>query len=179
MANLYEGVVDTFRISGGTPVLPGKYWFREAVLNFEASRGGKVRPSFTASGGSFYDGWRVGATLRPAWNPNKYLELSLGYTFNAIRFPDRNESLDQHLVLMRVQAALDIHLSLSTFVQYNNTDNTFAINARLRYFFREGQDLWLVYDEGLNTERGVNSGFWLPLSNRRVLRFKYSHTFTM
>jgi len=179
LANLYEGVVDTFRISGGTPVLPGEYWFHEAVLNFEASRGGKIRPSFTASGGSFYDGWRVGATLRPAWNPNKHLELSLGYTFNSIQFPDRNESLNQHLVLLRVQAALDIHLSLSTFVQYNNTDNTFAINARLRYFFREGQDLWLVYDEGLNTERGINPGLRLPLSSRRVLRFKYTHTFTM
>ena len=178
LANIYESVLDTFRISGGTPVLPGEYWFHEAVLGFQASRGGKVRPSFTASGGSFYDGWRVGATFRPAWNPNKHLELSLDYSFNAIRFPDRNESLDQHLVRVRVQAALNVHLSLSTFVQYNNTENIFVINARLRYHFREGQDLWLVYDEGLNTERGIDPGLRLPLSDRRVLRFKYTHTFT-
>ena len=177
-ANIYEGVLDTFQISGGTPVLPGEYWFHEAVLDFEASRGGKIRPSFTASGGSFYDGWRVGTTLRPAWNPNKHLELSLDYSFNAIRFPDRNESIDQHLVRLRAQAALNVHLSLSAFVQYNNTEDIFAINARLRYHFREGQDLWLVYDEGLNTERGTDPSFQLPLSDRRALRIKYTHTFT-
>ena len=177
MANIYEGVRDTFQISGGTPIVPGEYWFHEAIVQFQSSRGGTFRPNVTVSGGSFYDGWRVGTTLTPAWNLSKHLELSIDYTFNAIRFPDRNESLDQHLVRFRVRTALDIHLSLSAFAQYNNTESRFTVNARLRYHFREGQDLWLVYDEGLNTERAVTSGPQLPLSDTRALRVKYTHTF--
>jgi hypothetical protein len=178
VANLYESVLDTFVISGGVPVVPGNYWFHEGIIRFEASRGSIFRPNVTISGGSFYDGWRVGTTLTPAWNVSKHLELSADYTFNAIRFPDRNGSLDQHLAKLRAQTALDVHLSLNAFVQYNSTSDRLSLNARLRYHFREGQDLWLVYDEALNTVRGdALLGPELPLSGARTLQVKYTHTF--
>ncbi len=177
VANIYEGVVDTFEISGGATVPPGTYWFHEGIVHLEPSRGGKFRPTATVSAGSFYDGWRVGTTLSPAWNVSKHLELSTGYTFNAIRFPDRNITLDQHLVQFRAATALNIHLSFNAFVQYNSTSDRLSVNARLRYHFREGQDLWLVYDEGFNTDRDVLLGPQLPLSDSRALLLKYTHTF--
>ncbi len=174
--SLFESVRDSFVISGGAPIPPGEYWFHEGRVIFETSRGAIFRPNITASAGTFYDGWRVGTTLTPAWSLSKHVQLSLDYTFNAIRFPDRNVSLDQHLARLRVQTALDTHLSLNAFVQYNDVDNRMSVNARLRYHFREGRDLWLVYDEGLNTERPLVSGLTLPLSSGRAFRIKYTHT---
>jgi hypothetical protein len=38
-------------------------------------------------------------------------------------------------------------------VQLNSVDDRLGVNLRLRYNFREGGDLWLVYDEGFNADR--------------------------
>jgi hypothetical protein len=49
----------------------------------------------------------------------------------------------------------------------------------VRYNFSEGSDLWLVYDEGFNTERQALPGEpRLPLSDSRVLLVKLTRTFT-
>ena len=51
-------------------------------------------------------------------------------------------------------------------------------NLRLRYNFGEGSDLWLVYDEGFNTDREPEVGMpRLPWSDIRVVRLKLTHTF--
>ncbi|WP_419948672.1 hypothetical protein [Candidatus Palauibacter sp.] len=54
------------------------------------------------------------------------------------------------------------------------------MNARFRYHFREGVDLWVVYNEGYYMDRS-NGGVdpRLPFSSGRALMVKYSHTFTL
>ena len=74
--------------------------------------------------------------------------------------------------------ALDAHLSLSTFAQYNSLVDQTSINARFRYHIREGTDLWIVYNEGFNFERENGVDPRLPLSSGRTIMVKYSHTFT-
>ncbi len=171
----FESVRDSFSLSGGTPVLPGDYWFREGELRFMAARQSRIRPTFTVTAGSFYDGDRVSLSANPAWDPSSHLELGVDYLFNAIRFPNRGISANLHVARARIQAAYDAHLSLSTFVQYNNSARTASVNARLRYNFREGNDLWVVYNETANTGRAglVPEP---PLSQSRGLMVKYTYT---
>jgi hypothetical protein len=64
------------------------------------------------------------------------------------------------------------------FVQSNSTTHRLDFNVRLRYAFAEGTDLWLVYNEGLDTDPlrdtiGVRS----PTSLARTVLLKYTHTF--
>jgi hypothetical protein len=50
------------------------------------------------------------------------------------------------------------------------------MNLRLRYNFRDGTDLWIVYNETLHTDRET----WHPMPPRslgRALLVKYTHTF--
>ena len=56
---------------------------------------------------------------------------------------------------------------MSTFAQYNSTIDQTSLNVRFRYHVREGTDLWVVYNEGLDTDRGVGAGRE-PLSTGRV-----------
>jgi hypothetical protein len=76
---------------------------------------------------------------------------------------------------IRIQAGYDAHLSLSTFVQYSNTTHAASVNARLRYNFREGNDLWVVYNETANTDRDSLRPE-PPFSQNRALVVKYTHT---
>ncbi len=175
--NSYESVREPFQLSGGSEVPIGDYWFHEGQVRLQSSRGGLFRPNATMAAGTFYDGWRVFLQGGAAWNPSLHLELGGNYQLNVIRFSDRNESLNAHVVAFRIQTALDVHLSFSTLLQYNSTADDIDLNSRLRYNFREGNDLWLVYNEGFNTDRDGLAGPRRPFSQRRTLMIKYTHTF--
>ena len=172
---IYESVRSAFTISD-VEVPAGDYWFHEGQLRFMLPRSWLFRGEYTVTAGSFYDGNRVGMGLNPAWNVSRHLELGGGYEVNRLSFPDRDVATTAQLVRLRVQVALDTRLSMSTLVQYNSAADLTSFNARFRYHFREGTDLWLVYNEGLNTNR-VDTGLnpRLPLSAGRTLMVKYSH----
>jgi hypothetical protein len=78
---------------------------------------------------------------------------------------------------MRIRTALDSRASGNAFVQYNSTTDRLDANVRLRYNFAEGRDLWLVFNEGLVTDRLPDAASpRLPLSMSRTIILKYTHT---
>jgi len=174
--NNYESVRETFLLSDIAPVVPGEYWFHEGELRLMLARSGQVRGSGSVRAGTFYDGWRFRLSGGPVWSASKHLELGSSYTIDRIRFGGRGETLNSHLVSLRVQTALDIHLSATALLQYSNIADRMGVNARIRYHFREGSDLWIVYNDDLNTDRDVLSGPRLRLSQARTVMVKYTYT---
>ena len=170
----YESVREPFPI-GDLIVPAGDYWFHEGQLELMLSRGALFRGDLVASAGSFYHGTRVALAANPTWNLSGNLELGGGWEINRIS-ANEGGSTTTHLARLRVLLGLNTHLSFSTFVQYNSTIDLTSINARVRYHFREGTDLWIVYDEGLNTARDVPGTPRLPGSAFRSLQIKYTHT---
>jgi hypothetical protein len=171
----FESVQDSFDISD-VFIPPGEYWFHQAELRMQLPWGDIFRGDYTVSAGSFYDGTRLGAALNPVWNASRYLELGAGYEVNRLDFSDRDQATTVHLGRLNVQVALNTHISASTFLQYNGSDDLTSMNLRFRYHFREGTDLWVVYNEGLNTERNNGLDPRLPLSAGRSLMVKYTHS---
>jgi hypothetical protein len=171
----FESVLDSFELAPAVPVPPSAYWFHEGEFGYRAPMSASFRPSLMATAGQFYGGHRISIAVTPAWNPSRHLELGIDYGFNAIRFPERDLSLDVHLLRLRVQTAYDAHLSLSTFWQYNSVADVASVNARLRYNVREGNDLWIVYNEAVNTDRRSRSPV-PPVSQGRAVMVKYTHT---
>ena len=174
--NSYESVRDTFEIAGGAHVVPGNHWFHRGELFVTAPRAASFRPTFSISAGSFYDGTELSFSARPAWNPSKHFEIGVDYDYNRIRFRERSERLDLHLIRVRLQTALDVHASMATLFQHDNADHAIGVNARFRYNFREGRDLWIVYNETMNTDRPELPGPRPPLMRRRAFLVKYSYT---
>ena len=177
LENSYESVLDSFLLSGVTPVVAGNYWFHEGQLQYMRPRSAQLRGGATVRAGSFYDGWRVSASGGPTWSASRHLELGGNYQVDHVEFSKRNESLTAHLTRFRIQVALDIHLSATALFQYSSTTDRLGVNARLRYHFREGSDLWLVYNDDMNTDRHMLGRPRLPLSQARTLMLKYTLTF--
>jgi hypothetical protein len=177
MTSSYESVREAFEIPGDLLIPTGDYWFHEGQVRYQLPRGGARSGSITVGVGSFYDGTRVNVSAQPEWRISPHLTLGTDYELNLIRFSDRMESVDAHLVRLRVKTALDTHFSASAFAQYNSTEDDLGVNARLRYHFSEGNDLWLVYNEGFNTERTITTGPPLPVSQNRAFMLKYTYTF--
>ena len=182
-SNLTVGALSSFEsVPGAFPisdvVIPaGEYWFHEATSTLRLPRSDFFRGDFEASVGSFYDGARVRLSLGPVWVVSKYLELEAGYEVNRLDFADRGVATIAQLGSLRVKTALNPKVSMSTFGQYNGATDQTSLNVRFRYHFREGTDLWIVYNEGFNNVRDDGLGPRRPLSSGRALLVKYSHTF--
>lgn len=174
----FDDTRDGFSLSEDARVLPGEYWMSEAWLSFGPPDGWALAPIVTFFGGEFYDGTKVQVFTTLRWRASKHLELNGDYRLNRIRFDDRGQQFDSHLVGFRARAAWNANLSAEAFVQYNSTIDRVTGNTRLRYNVTEGQDLWLVWNESLNTELeppGL-AALRLPRTGARQLVIKYSHT---
>ena len=170
----FESVREQFRIAGFS-VAPGEYWFHEATASWRLPRTLLARGEIGGSAGTFYNGRRVSGRFRPRVILSKHVEIHPGFEVNRFELPDK--ALTTQLAQLKIDFALNTNLSLSTLTQYNSTINQTSINARMRYHFREGTDLWVVYNEGMNFERTNGLDPRLPLSAGRTMMIKYSHTF--
>ncbi len=159
-----------------TFVPAGSYWFPRFEFDFGMPPGTRFRAFFGGGAQRFYDGWRTNVWLVPVWNASRHLELSLQYEVDVVRFPDRDQGFDAHIARLRIGTALNTKFSVNAFVQGSNISDFAAANVRLRYNFREGNDLWLVYNEGWNLER-ASSTPELPVTDSRTVLVKYTYTF--
>ncbi len=173
---LYEDVPVSFDLSDEVDVLAGSYWMTEGGFEFRAPQSWSFKPRATLTAGDFFDGSRFSVQSDFEWPMNKHVNVEGGWEWNRIRFDDRDLAFDSHLLRLTLGVALDTHLSMSTFAQYNSLTDQVTTNARFRYNFAEGQDLWLVWNEGLNLERDVLGRPRLPRSDARTLSLKYTHT---
>lgn len=172
----YESVREPFSIAD-VVVPAGDYWFHEVKANLDLGRTASFRGRYSVSAGSFYDGSRVSMSVGPVWNLSRYLEMAAVYSLNRIDFSERDMATTAHIAQLKLEVALNTHFAVSAYAQYNGVDDLTSINSRIRYHFREGTDLWIVYNEGLHTERDANLIPRTPLSTGRSISLKYSQTF--
>jgi hypothetical protein len=128
--------------------------------------------------GSFYDGNLLTAGLQPQINIGSMLQLGLSYEYNKVNFPVRNQSFTGNIAQLKALLMLNTRLSVSSFVQYNSADNGMVTNLRIRYNPREGNDFYIVVNEGRNTYRDFENPR-LPLYNNRSILLKYTYTFIL
>ena len=174
----HENVLAPFSIGGTAQIPAGAYNFSDLQLYYSMGAGARLRTGVDFRAGTYFDGTRVQLITTPTWNVSPHLELGTDYQFTRLRFAARHQKADIHVARMRIRAALDSRTSGNAFVQFNSTTNRLDFNVRLRYAFAEGTDLWLVYNEGLDTDRTPDAvGTESPLSLSRALILKYTHTF--
>ena len=167
---------EPLELPGNTIVPVGRYRYVTGEWEYQMSDGRLLRADVTVSGGKFYDGTNVGFEIEPTWNTSRYLELGAAYSFNRVQFPDRDEAFNVHIGRLRAQASFTPKISLSAFLQYNASMDIFLVNSRFRFNFKEGNDLWIVFNESRNTDRHGLIPIAPSLDNRTIL-LKYTYTF--
>jgi len=174
----YENVPKTFLITDLAEMPQGRYTFFELHGEAGTSSARSTHVKGTCDVGTFYDGWRTSLGVEPRWNLSSSLELSGTYELNRVSFSERDQRFTAHIARIRALVMLDTKFSATTFVQYNSAVDAVIGNIRLRYNPREGIDLYLVYNESLNTMRRQDSLIY-PLTSNRAILLKYSYTFNL
>lgn len=171
----YENLEAGFHLPGGISVPAGTYRFTSATLRYGAPQGGRFRPNVVLEGGGFFGGRQVSVSFIPSWNPSMHLSMGGAYRLDYVEFPDRDQSLTAHVARLTAEIMFNTVTSVVGFVQYNSTQNAVVANFRLHVTPRDGNDLYIVWNEGLVTDRNSFDPV-RPLSNERTLLLKYSHT---
>ncbi len=174
----YEDLRERLEFPDSTEVPVGSYTFYGIDASYKMSRGRLLRTEANIGWSTFYDGKRLDVGFAPTWNASRFLELSANYQVNFVRFPRPGQNFDAHLVALRARAAVNTKLSMNAFLQFNSAADAVILNLRFRYYFREGNDLWFVYNHGINTERR-NSDPPLPITDNRTVLLKYTYTFDL
>ena len=169
----YEFLPSPFRIAPGI-VLPvrgydSRKWRLSHALGTQRLMSGTVSAEY----GSFYSGHRTAIGLTGG-RLKITSQLSVEPTYSVNRVELLEGSFTTHLAGSRVTYSMTPLMFTSALLQYNSTNHVMSANARLRWEYAPGSELFVVYNE----ERDTVARRFPDLANRsfivkinRLLRF--------
>jgi hypothetical protein len=157
-------------------VPPGKYSFLDFLVYYGTNTSHTLSATLSAESGKFYDGGKLSFFASPQLNLGSDVSLGLTYYFDYVNFKSRSVSFTNHIAGIKGLITFSTKTYIQAYLQYNTGARKILTNFRLRYNPSEGNDFYIVYDEGMNTNliREIPN---LPLSIGRTLLLKYTYTF--
>lgn len=169
-----EKFSQSLTLSDEVTLAPGRYAYEHGVISYNMPGGWPLRLGVVSRIGELYSGTGFLLALSPTWNASRYLRLSGTYERLYLDYPGPGRIFESHIGRIRAEITPNVKYSLQSFVQYGSLSDNLAANIRFRYNPREGIDLYLVYNEAVNTNRFDYSPI-RPLSQARTLLVKYTH----
>jgi hypothetical protein len=171
--NGYELIPRAFAIAPGVIVPVGGYDSRNVRTTYSLGQQRPISGRIAVGYGTLYEGTRTEASYsgRVAIVPQFALEPSI--TLNWVDLP--YGKFDAQLLNSRFIFTPSPRMILSSLVQYNVSGDTISSSVRLRWEYRPGSELFLVYSDGRNlldaqTPTGLlNRSFAVKVT--RLLRF--------
>lgn len=161
----------------------GEYKMYSPDINFTLPQKSKYRGNIFLKFLDFYKGNRF--TINPNFTYvfNKHLFTTIEYEYDRINFPrafaDNGNALFQsNLLRLSLSYYFNIRFSVKLLTQYDKLGKNISSNLRIRYNPREGTDLYIVINQGLNNERNRLTPK-LPLVSNEAVIIKYLKTFTL
>jgi hypothetical protein len=173
-----EDVDEEFELSDDTEIPIGTYNFWSTEMIFLTPGSKPIWAIFMFNGGQFYDGTRLSFDVNPTWNVSSSLNLGLEYQFNLVNFKDRDQKFNAQIGKLKFLYMFSTKLTLSAFIQYNSAIKSISSNIKFRFNPREGNDLYIVYNEGRNTQLDSEIPR-LPNVSGRSIMVKYTYTFKL
>ena len=146
----YEFLPEPFEITRGVTLPVGDYSFDDVQLSYNMAQQRRVRANFLVSRGSFYSGHKttIGAS-GGAVRVSSHFSLQPSYSLNRVDLAEGN--FTTHLLNTRVTYAMSSRSFVSALVQYSSSANRVSTNARLRWEYQPGSELFVVYNEQRDT----------------------------
>ena len=129
----------------------------------------------------FYAGKRI--TIQPTFTyiVNKHFTTRIEYEYDRIKFPnsfsDNGDALFlSNLIRLDLSYYFSSPLSIKLLSQYDEISNLIGTNLRFRYNPREGTDLYIVFNHGMNCNVSRLAPK-LPVMNNEAVIVKFVKTF--
>jgi hypothetical protein len=156
----------------GSVILPiGTYNFGTFRVGYSIGQQRPVSANLTAEYGTFYNGHKTTFSAARGRLPiTNQLSVEPTYSFNHVTLVEGE--FITHLAGSRVTYSMTPLMFVSALLQYNSGTDTMSTNARFRWEYRPGSELFVVYNEERNT-----LGRSFPSLNNRSFIVKINRLF--
>lgn len=162
----YELLVEPFTIHRGVLIQAGGYSFKDLQTSYSFGAQRRVSGTVSFQRGGFYGGEITSLTYsRGRISVTPQLSLEPSFSLNWVAVP-RGE-FTAGLVRQRVDYAFTPRMFVSALFQYSSAEKSFGTNIRLRWEYRPGSELFVVY-----TGQRTSVGDILPVLNERAFAIK-------
>jgi hypothetical protein len=166
----YDSLIAPFP-TGGAFVPPGEYEWDTASVGFSTNQSRRVYGGSTLEVGGYYGGDKQTLRSNLSFLLGRTLLFEPNYTRNRITLPGR-PAYTTNVVNFRVSHSFSPNIYWKGFFQYNDDRRTSNLNLLFWYVYRPGSDLYVVYNNGWDTERPGQPGFAVR-DQRLTLKFTY------
>ena len=170
----YELLVEPFDISSDVSIPVGGYNFQDYYASYSMGEQRKVSGTFSIQRGEFFDGniTAVGYSRgRIEITPQFSIEPSV--SLNRIELPAGR--FTAKLATTRFTYTFTPRMFFSGLLQYNSSRDVLSTNLRLRWEYRPGSELFVVYNDQRDTELSGNRSF--PMLENRAFIVKFTRLF--
>ena len=168
----YEFLAQPFPIAPDVTLPTGGYPFQDTEVSFALGPQRKLAGTVSVRRGSFFSGDKttVGFSRgRLELTPRLSFEPSLSY--NRVALPEGR--FTTNLVTTRAVYTMTPLMFVSALLQYNSSTHRLGTNVRLRWEYRSGSELFVVYNE----ERDTLAPTRLPQLENRAFVVKINRLF--
>jgi hypothetical protein len=168
----YELILRPFAVVPGARIAAGGYRFATVRAAYFLGQQRRLSGNVLVERGAFYDGHRTALTYnRARLNLSSQLSLEPSLALNWIDLPAG--SFSTKLLGSRITYTMTPRLFASALVQYNSSTRLVSANARLRWEYRPGSELFVVF----NQERDREPALGVPNLQNRALVVKVNRFF--
>ena len=175
MHNRYFERIDNTFTARGVDIDTGKYRFHSWHFSFssDASRRFFYRLNYAPQ--TFYDGNRTDLSVTTGLRVTDQLATSVRFSRNDVEIP--NGAFKADIASLQLDYAFSPTISLRSLTQYNSLSETWSTSARLRYIFRPGSDIYVVYDE-VRRDTPITLDPFIEEFRDRQLLLKFTYLFS-
>jgi hypothetical protein len=137
--------------TAGTRLPVGAYRWTNYTAGYSSNQAKRVYGSFNVETGGYYNGDRDSVRAAVNFQIGRTLLLEPNYTKNWISLPGQPTYVTNTLNF-RVSQSFSPDLFVKAFVQYNDERRAASFNFLFWYIYKPGSDLYVVYNEGRETD---------------------------
>ncbi|MEW5981184.1 MAG: DUF5916 domain-containing protein [Acidobacteriota bacterium] len=168
----HEQLVLPLPVSGGLKVEPGRYPFQEVVLTYLLGTQRPVAGTISFDRGGFYGGTRTSVAYTGRVRLTSQFAVEPRVSIDDVDLPQGHARVT--LLGGRPTFTISPRMFVSALIQFNSTTRAVETNARWRWEYQPGSDIFVVYTDGRDTGvRGfpslLNRGIAIKVT--RFLRF--------
>jgi hypothetical protein len=166
----YELILRPFNLANNIIIPTGGYDLANLQLSFQVGQQSRVSGTSTFERGPFYGGNRTAWGYNGRVQVNSRIGIEPNVQLNKIGTPFG--AFNTTLMSSRVTYAITPLSFVSGLIQYNSSNSSFSSNVRLRWEYTPGSELFVVYNDALDTSLGG-----IPTLQNRSIIFKINKLF--
>ncbi len=164
----YEFIPKPFEIASNVTVPLGGYTYQSLLAQYVLGRQHKLSGIVSYQQGSLYGGTQRTLEMGLGRNGGRIdltaqLALEPGFSLNWLNLP--GGKFTTSVITQRTTYTFTPRMFVSVLTQYESSKQTFSTNARFRWEYRPGSELFVVYSDG----RDTGSDGFLPIVNRAFI----------